>query len=92
MTSQPVFKDTNKLDEDVAPILAGTKIKVIEVIAAMIFFGSRDIFLLFPDCSSCQIFSAITFFNRWRDELREELADMLDNFDGVAMWRNLGYL
>ncbi len=92
MTIEAVFKNTITFDETGAAILAGTKIKVIEVIAAMIFFGSRDIFLLFPDCSSCQLFSAITFFNRWREELREELADMLDNFDGAVMWRNLGYL
>ena len=92
MTIDPVFKNIISIDERGVPILAGTKIKVIEIVAAMIFFGARNLRTLYPDCSSRQIFSAIAYFNRWREELREELANLLRALDAVALWRKIGYL
>ena len=75
------------LNEDKVPIIAGTRMKVIELILDKIAYGWSPEELLYqhPHLSLGQIYSALAYYSDHQEELDQNIEDQLRKIDEMRL-------
>jgi uncharacterized protein (DUF433 family) len=92
VVAEDSYKDFISTNAGGDVVITGTDTTVLEVMASLICFGPKNLAILYPERSARQLFSAISYYNGRREQLREELSQFIDTFDAISLWRNNGLL